>query len=271
GHEIDLEQVRSGLGLIVDDRAADLAKAAMLRDLKAGLTLLAGARDDGKEIRALVNEVITVLRDVLLLKAGAESHLGLSDAQMEDLSNVAATVQVTDIVAALRAFGDLDFAGDAYDALPAEIAFATLATGLLTQAPAPVAAPPMAAPASRGAVGRQAPPAQRAAAPQRQERPADRQATPGASAAPSGAPTEEPSRQFAPPDSGQVSDELGTLRQKWPDVQALARRKDVRAGAYLSTPSNAFPKAMDGDRVTVGFQFPAHLDKVSQTPEIHAA
>ncbi|MQC17660.1 MAG: hypothetical protein DWG80_01120, partial [Chloroflexi bacterium] len=92
------------------------------------------------------------------------------------------------------------------------------------------------------------------------------------STTPSATPAEAaPSRQFAPPDDGQVSDELTTLRQKWPDVQALARKKDVRAGAYLSTPSNAFPKSMAGDIVTVGFQFPAHLDKVQQTPEIRGA
>jgi len=68
-----------------------------------------------------------------------------------------------------------------------------------------------------------------------------------------------------------VSDELATLRQKWPDVQALARKKDVRAGAFLSSASSAFPKSLEGDRVTVGFLFPAHRDKVQGTPEIHAA
>ena len=268
GTTLDLDQVRSGLGLIVDDRAADLANAAIECDLKTGLTILAAARDDGVEIRAFVREVVRVLRTVLLLKAGAEDQLGLSDAQVEELNNVASTAQVADIVAALRAFGDIDFAGDAYDALPAEIAFASLATGLGTAVAAPAAPPPMQS-APRGAPARQAP-AQRAAPPQqRQDAPAARQATSGGGGTPP--PSEEPARTFAPPDDGQVSDELSTLRQKWPDVQALARKKDMRAGALLGSASNAFPKSMEGQRVTVGFQFPAHLQKAEQTPEIRAA
>ena len=67
-----------------------------------------------------------------------------------------------------------------------------------------------------------------------------------------------------------MTDDLQTLRGRWADVQALARKKDMRAGALLGSASNAFPKAMDGHRVTVGFQFPAHLEK-AQTPEISRA
>lgn len=270
GRTLDLDQVRSGLGLIVDDRAADLARASIERDLKAGLTLLAAARDDGVEIRAFVREVVRVLRTVLLLKAGAEDQLGLSDAQVEELNNVASAAQVADIVAALQAYGDIDFAGDAYDALPAEIAFASLATGLNTAAMAPAAPPPMPAPAARGAAPRQAPPPRAATPQQRQDAPPARQA-PSEQRAASPPPEGEPSRPFAPPDGGAVSDDLATLRQKWPDVQALARKKDMRAGALLGSASNAFPKSMDGQRVTVGFQFPAHLQKAEGTPEIRAA
>ena len=50
----------------------------------------------------------------------------------------------------------------------------------------------------------------------------------------------------------------------------MARTKDMRAGALLGSASNAFPKAMAAERVVVGFQFPAHLEKF-QTPEIQRA
>ncbi|MEX2372749.1 MAG: DNA polymerase III subunit gamma/tau, partial [Dehalococcoidia bacterium] len=166
GKTLTLDQVRSGLGLIVDDRAAGLARAAVEQDLKTGLTLLAAARDDGVEMRAFVRAVVSVLRQLLLVKAGAAEQLGLSDTEVEAMNEVASRAQVGDIVAALRAFGDIDFAGDAYDALPAEIAFAALATGLTTAAPAeaapapmPQAAPQRAAAASRPAPARQAAPA----------------------------------------------------------------------------------------------------------------
>src|SRR5690606_5347830 len=133
-----------------------------------GLGILSAARDDGVEIRAFVREVVGLLRTLLLLKAGADDQLALSDAQREERNRVAAAAQVADIVAALQAFGDIDFAGDAYDALPAEIAFAALATGLQTQAPAPVAtaAPSMPAGRQPAPAGRGVPAARQAAPPQ---------------------------------------------------------------------------------------------------------
>ncbi|MEX2228816.1 MAG: DNA polymerase III subunit gamma/tau, partial [Dehalococcoidia bacterium] len=129
GDQLDLDSVRAGLGLVVDSGAAALARAAIARDMKAGLSLLATARDDGVEIRAFMREVVSTLRSVLLLKAGAGEHLALSDAEADELRALAADAAVADVVAALEAFGQLDFAGDAYDSLPAEIAFATLASG----------------------------------------------------------------------------------------------------------------------------------------------
>ena len=56
---------------VIDDRAADLARAAIGRDLRAGLGILAAARDDGVEVRSFIKSVVDVLRSVLLLKAGA--------------------------------------------------------------------------------------------------------------------------------------------------------------------------------------------------------
>jgi len=276
GRELTLDQVRSGLGLIVDERATGMAKASIEKDLKAGLTLLGAARDDGVEIRAFVREVVRVLRSVLLLKAGADQQLGLSDSQLEELTRAASGAQVGDIVAALQAFGDINFAGDSYDSLPAEIAFAALATGVSTAATAPAVAPaPPMATAGRAAPPRgaaqsgynQGGPAQ-AAGPR--SAPARAQAQPAAARPAAEEPPPPPAQPFAPPDAGDVSDELTKLREQWPSVQALARKKDMRAGALLGSASNAFPKSMDGTQVVMGFQFPAHVEKF-QVPEIQRA
>ena len=53
GSELDLEAVQRGLGLVVDDRAAALARAAVGRDLATGLSLLSSVRDDGIEVRGV--------------------------------------------------------------------------------------------------------------------------------------------------------------------------------------------------------------------------
>src|SRR6185436_17208148 len=89
-----------------------------------------------------VREVVGTLRMLLMLKAGATEALTLSDAQAGELRTLAAESQATEIVAALRALGALDFAGDPYDSLPAEVAFASLAVGLTDAPPAPVAPMP---------------------------------------------------------------------------------------------------------------------------------
>ena len=154
GADLDLEAVQSGLGLVVDDRATALAHAAVGRDLAAGLALLSSVRDDGIEVRAFIREVVQTLRTLLLLRAGAREELGLSDAQLEELRPIAEETQAAEIVAALRALGEIDFAGDAYDALPAEIAFASFAVGLPAEADAlatPEPAAPAPAPRSRSA------------------------------------------------------------------------------------------------------------------------
>ena len=271
GKTLSVDDVRSGLGLIVDDRAADMAKAAIAKDLKAGLTILAGARDDGVEIRAFVREIIRVLRTVLLLKAGAEDQLGLSDAQIVEMNEVATSATVAEIVAALQAFGDVDFAGDAYDALPAEIAFAALATGLSRTSAPEASPPPMTAP--RSAPARPAP-VTRGSAPTQQRPPQRAPEAAGAASSAAGRPQpaareaapEPPAQPFSPPDAEAAGAELVTLRERWSDVQAKVREGSRVVGALVSSPNNAFPKAVTGDVVEIGFQFESHIPK-AQSPD----
>lgn len=52
--------------------------------------------------------------------------------------------------------------------------------------------------------------------------------------------------------------ELEVLRTHWASIRATARQAAFQAGALLQ---NAFPRAAEGDRVEIGFQFPAHLEK----------
>ena len=264
GTDLSLDDVRAGLGLVIDDRAADLARAAVARDLKAGLSILAAARDDGVEVRSFIKSVVEVLRSVLLLKAGAGDQLPLSDAQREDLEGLSATVGVSDIAGALEALGEIDFAGDAYDSLPAEIAFATFATGLRDRGAAPVA---VAAPAATAVAPRPAPtrtPTRPAAAPLSEGTRGQARA-----AAAAASPEERASAQpFTPPDAADVSDDLARIREHWEAIADVARRMDKRAGALLSDPSRAFPKDVSGGMLHLGFQFPAHVELASKIADV---
>ena len=265
GRSLDLDAVQRGLGLVVDDRATALARAAIDRDLPAGLALLASVCDDGIEVRAFVREVVQTLRTLLLLKAGAREELGLSDAQVAELLPVAEGAQASAIVAALRALGEIDFAGDAYDALPAEIAFASLAVGLpeerdaLAGAPAAQAAEP--APVSPAAVAeppgraRQRPPAERPPRPPR----------------PRAATTErrDPAPALDPPDETPPSPELEALRGRWGEIRAAARAQHYKAGALLN--SRCYIKSFEGDSVEIGFQSTLLVEKARGDAEILGA
>ena len=261
GSELSLEAVRGGLGLVVDDRAGELARASVARDLRAGLDVLDAARSDGIEIRALMRGVVATLRSVLLLKAGGGDQLALSESETEQLEALAGEGAAADIVAALRALGSINFAGDAYDALPAEIAFATLAVGLGEAASVAEPPPPAAAAPAR--------PPQQAPRQPRQERrqPSRRVAEQGPAAGPAATPVETVARpvaapaSFVPPDEGELSPQLTEVRGKWEAIRAAARVRHHKAGALLNTPCNI--KSFDGDRVELGFRFPIHVEQVT--------
>ena len=272
GAALDIEAVRSGLGLVVDDRAAQLARAAVERDLAGGLALLAAVRDDGIEVRAFVREVVQTLRTVLMLRAGAREELELSDGQLAELSPVAEAASATDIVAALSALGEVDFAGDNYDALPAEIAFAAHAVGLPAERDAlapPLQAAEAAAPAARApapaATQERAP---RARQPRRAPQPPQARPAPAPAAAartpanrPAGARQRRP-----PPDDGPVSPELAELRERREEIRADARSRHRVAGALLSSQYEF--KSFEGDRVEIGFQSRLLVEKALGDAEV---
>jgi DNA polymerase III subunit gamma/tau len=272
GKQLSLENVRSGLGLVVDDRTRTVARAAIMRDLAPGLGAIVAARDDGVSMRPFLREVVAVLRSALLSRAGAGGELALSDAETEALASLTAEVNVSDIVAALSALGGINFQGDAYDSLPVEIAFAAHCT-----APAAAVAP--------AAQQRQTPAAtqQRQAPPQQQRRPQQQQqqgrpqpprqtrppaqrppqandgAPPASASPPQPAATAPAASSFAPPDSGDVSPELQALRDRWDEIRGVAKQLNFKAGALLSA---AYLKSADGDRVELGLRYPNHIEQL---------
>ena len=279
GRSLDLAAVQRGLGLVVDHRTTELARAAVKRDLAPGLDVLTAARDDGLDIRAFVREVVTTLRSLLMMRAGAADQLSLTDAQGAELKALANEISASDVVAALRAFGDIDFAGDPYDSLPAEIAFASLAVGVPPAPSAPVV------PASASAAGSQpmqAAPAERRAAPparplQRGRAPQPPQPRPQSAAAtsPPAAPVERETPRpsapspFVPPDVADASPALVEIRGKWVDIRESVRKRYHKAGALLNTACDI--KSFEGDSVELGFRFPAHVQKAQEDVKVMQA
>jgi hypothetical protein len=219
--------------------------------------------------------------------SGGAADLAISEGEASALRTLAASARPADIVAALRALGSVDFRGDAYDSLPAEIAFASLAVGL-DAPPAEVATPSMAAPAApRQQVAAPREPAPRPPAPprgnergnERAERPvaprAERAQTPAPPPREAAEARAEPPRTaaapFVVPDTGPVSEELARVRAGWDEIRDAVNAQDKKAGALLNKVSYA--RSVEGDRVEIGFvsrplmeiaQGPGVLQKISE-------
>ena len=102
GDTISRDAVVDGLGLSSDARALELAKAALSKDLKAGLTVIADAQDDAVDFSRFNKQVVAHLRHALLRQSGADESLDLSEPEADGLAGLAAIGGPADTAAALR-------------------------------------------------------------------------------------------------------------------------------------------------------------------------
>ena len=233
GDTISRDAVVDGLGLSSDARALELAKAALSKDLKAGLAVIADAQDDAVDFSRFNKQVVAHLRHALLRQSGADESLDLSEPEAEGLAGLAAIGGPADTAAALRAFGSADLRTDAFSALPLELALAGL---VYAPAPAPAAA---AAPPARN--GRRAAPARDGG---------------GQRASGGGRPRpDEPAPTFrTPPPARPASPPPGAAPAPAPSRPAAARKPAAATPARVRTPEEQLLAAiiakLDQDRAT---------------------
>jgi DNA polymerase-3 subunit gamma/tau len=284
GRKLTLADVQAGLGLVGDARSRDLARHALKGDLADGLALVASVRDDGLDMRQFQREVLGHLRNLLLVKAGAEATLSLTPEQADELKAVASDVGAEDILRALKVFGQADLRADPQSSLPLELALAECVLGPVEkEAQAPV---PQPMPVARPAPPRQAPPRPEPAGPPRSridawaatepETPPARQPRPqkpaaepaveepAVAASPAAragepSPRPEPAREPAPPPSGPLT--LEGARERWPDIYGLTRQLNFKAGALLNSGCDIVEVA-DG-AVVFGFRQEFHVRKMN--------
>jgi DNA polymerase-3 subunit gamma/tau len=253
GRKLTLADVQAGLGLVGDARSGELARHVLAGDLAGGLALIASVRDDGLDLRQFQREVVGHLRNLLLVKAGAEAALSLTSEQAEELKTQASGVNADSILRSLKTFGQADLRADPQSSLPLELALAECVLGPVeaeATAPRPQAvetdrrAPPRPAPApvrparSRIEAWASAEEEETAPAP---AAPAARTSKPAAAAAEPAAGVEEPAPTPKPPPtpvtartaSGPLT--LEEARERWHDIYSLTRQLNFKAGALLNS------------------------------------
>lgn len=158
---IDSKLVRQMLGLSQDQRTVELIEAIAARDLQAGLRTISDAVDAGQDMRSFGRQIISALRLLMLLGAGA------SPAEADDaLRALAERFELPDLLRINRLFSEIDFAirNGGFPQLPLELALVGAIVG-----DRPSAAPVARAPERNTAPNRPQPapraPEQRGAAP----------------------------------------------------------------------------------------------------------
>ena len=146
GSRVTVEQARELLGISGEESALALVKHLLTGNTAQALEVINGVADEGVDLRPLHRMTVELLRAALLVKSGAATSLDLSKDTQSQLTFVAESVPLDQIMRALRLFGHVSFRYDQPSPLPLELAVVELGLQPETTAPAPVA--PAAAPAA---------------------------------------------------------------------------------------------------------------------------
>ena len=250
GSRVTVEQARELLGISGEESALALVKHLLTGNTAQALEVINSVADEGVDLRPLHRMTVEHLRAALLIKSGAASSLDLSKDAESQLSFVAGSVSLEQIMRALRLFGHVSFRFDQPSPLPLELAAVELGLPPEQAAPAPAApAPAPAAAAPRPMQPQAASPAPRPAAPVAppptyRRPPPPPAAVPAASVDPS-APIDQRLTALWP----SILKSLGGVPKRKFDVAALLRssgRREIRGSDLVVT----FPHQSNSERLT---------------------
>jgi DNA polymerase-3 subunit gamma/tau len=122
GSEVELSQVQSLLGITGDWRAKELVKHIVNSDVSAGITTINSVNNDGLDLKQFNREVVEYLRGLLLVKTGFDETTDFTTEDIAELKKLAANVSLTQILKAVKLFGQLELGFDTYSSLPLELA-----------------------------------------------------------------------------------------------------------------------------------------------------
>jgi DNA polymerase-3 subunit gamma/tau len=250
----DLSQVEVALGVGGGEFAARLVRQALAGDLAAAFAVIAAARDGGIEPRQLQRSTIERLRSLMLVKAGADATLELSEEALSELRSEGEAGDINSVVRLLRNLSRVDFRGDALSSLPLELA---LAQAILE--PEPVVASDdlrPAAPPARALRDGATAPAVYAVRPQAPARPppAAFESSTRAPAAPRPAP---PPPQPVEPITGEITVER--LQGLMSTIYDRLKSQRSLASAFINSKCNIM--ALQGEEITLTFAHEAVASK----------
>ena len=297
GTDIGLHQVQAILGITGDQRAKELVKHIIDNDTSSGIATINSVNSDGLDLRQFNREVVEYLRELLLVKTGSEETLDLTTEDKAELKELAKKASMSQILRAIKLFGQLELDFDNYSTLPFELALVECA-----QTPKPaaeaketVAPPPRQQQPPQAVKEEPAPPKKPKTKAREAKEPAAKAKTeetppkePAKAAAkeakepatkieteetPLKEPVkaeaqapEEPTKAKDTPDMPlESSSEIEQMRQNWKQIieQAPDEVKRTPAIAILRS-AGVKPVSIDGDVIILAFRYPIHKEKMEQ-------
>jgi DNA polymerase-3 subunit gamma/tau len=295
GAEIGLEQAQAMLGLSGDARSREMVEHIINCDAAAAIKTLSAVSDDGLDLKQFNRELVSYLRELLLVKAGSDAALSLSKTEKKEMQTLASKTSLGHLLKAVKSFSALGSELDSSNTLPLELALVDVCMDDAQTAPAkaapaeappakpatkpthtaPPPPPPTPEPKPAAAVSKpvEEKPGQAAEAPL--EEPMAEVApeeTPGAEAPPpekpkakakAEAPAEAaPKKEAAAPLSDDGLDYLG---QNWTQVIEEAPESTRRTPALaILRSAGVYPVAFSDGTVTLAFRHSYHKDKIDQ-------
>ena len=131
GRHLRADDVREALGM--GDEALVLKMVAGLasRDLAGGLRVLHQASDEGIDIRSFGRQVVSALRDVMLVQSGCGDIVDGGAERLDDLRAVAESTGTADIARAARRFSEITARDASQPLLALELAYVDCVVGRL--------------------------------------------------------------------------------------------------------------------------------------------
>ncbi|MBN1692338.1 MAG: DNA polymerase III subunit gamma/tau [Dehalococcoidales bacterium] len=147
GNDIKLQHAQALLGISGDQRSRELVGHIIAKDATAGINTLNNVNNDGLDLRQFHREVVDFLRLLLLVKTGSGESLELTAEDIKELKELANKASLSQILKAVKRFGQLELNLDNYSTLPLELAIvdATLPDEEVRAEPVRKAAPEPAA------------------------------------------------------------------------------------------------------------------------------
>jgi DNA polymerase-3 subunit gamma/tau len=122
GNELELQHAQSMLGITGDQRSKELVNHIINKETTAGITTLNNVNNDGLDLRQFHRELVEYLRLLLLVKTGSNESTELTEDDIKELKELANKATLSQILKAVKRFGQLELSLDNYSTLPLELA-----------------------------------------------------------------------------------------------------------------------------------------------------